>query len=77
MRAGDPITSTIKAMRTVLRNINPAYEWSPDTGTGNYFVLPEQDCSLPEATGKADIQRLSSGGFNFSSNFHLNPKPHM
>ncbi|KAJ6078396.1 hypothetical protein N7467_008149 [Penicillium canescens] len=29
MRAGDPITSTISAVQTVLREINPSYEWSP------------------------------------------------
>ncbi|KAJ5129985.1 uncharacterized protein N7515_006024 [Penicillium bovifimosum] len=29
MRTGDPITSTISAMQTVLRKINPSYEWSP------------------------------------------------
>jgi hypothetical protein len=29
MRAGDPIASTISAMQTVLRKINPSYEWSP------------------------------------------------
>jgi hypothetical protein len=29
MRAGDPITSTISAIQTVLRKINPSYEWSP------------------------------------------------
>lgn len=29
MRAGDPITNTISAIQTVLRKINPSYEWSP------------------------------------------------
>lgn len=41
MRAGDPIASTIKAIQTVLRNINPAFEWSPPTDTAekNRIVL--------------------------------------
>jgi hypothetical protein len=29
MRAGDPIASTISATQTVLRKINPSYEWTP------------------------------------------------
>ncbi|KGO74105.1 Transcription factor, fungi [Penicillium italicum] len=33
MRAGDPIASTIVAMQTVLRNINPSYEWVPPLAT--------------------------------------------
>ncbi|KAJ5583150.1 hypothetical protein N7535_001770 [Penicillium sp. DV-2018c] len=29
MRAGDPVKSTISAVQTVLRKINPSFEWSP------------------------------------------------
>lgn len=29
MRAGDPIASTITSIQTVLRKINPSYEWTP------------------------------------------------
>lgn len=29
MRAGDPITSSISAIQTTLRKINPCYEWLP------------------------------------------------
>ncbi|RJE21545.1 hypothetical protein PHISCL_06117 [Aspergillus sclerotialis] len=29
MRVGDPIASTITSIQTVLRKINPSYEWSP------------------------------------------------
>lgn len=41
MRAGDPIASTISAMQTVLRNINPSYEWAPLLATtGDNFAPP-------------------------------------
>ncbi|KAJ5209319.1 hypothetical protein N7449_003698 [Penicillium cf. viridicatum] len=41
MRAGDPIASTISAMQTVLRNINPSYEWVPlSATTGDNFAPP-------------------------------------
>ncbi|KAJ9489396.1 hypothetical protein VN97_g3869 [Penicillium thymicola] len=41
MRAGDPVTSTISAIQTVLRNINPSYEWVPLLATtGDNFVPP-------------------------------------
>ncbi|KAF7516090.1 hypothetical protein PCG10_002489 [Penicillium crustosum] len=41
MRAGDPIASSISAMQTVLRNINPSYEWVPPLATiGNDFASP-------------------------------------
>lgn len=35
MRAGDPITSTISAIQTVLRKINPSYEWTSYPKQGN------------------------------------------
>ncbi|CRL17388.1 Fungal transcriptional regulatory protein, N-terminal [Penicillium camemberti] len=41
MRAGDPIASSISAMQTVLRNINPSYEWVPPLATtGDNFATP-------------------------------------
>lgn len=36
MRAGDPIRSTISAIQTVLRKINPAFEWAPFLGAEEY-----------------------------------------
>ncbi|KAJ5163928.1 uncharacterized protein N7500_005758 [Penicillium coprophilum] len=35
MRAGDPVASTISAVQTVLRNINPSYEWLPLLATSS------------------------------------------
>ncbi|KAK4871059.1 hypothetical protein LT330_000296 [Penicillium expansum] len=40
MRAGDPIASTIAAMQTVLRNINPSYEWAPLLATTEDNIAP-------------------------------------
>ncbi|KAJ5616538.1 hypothetical protein N7537_001652, partial [Penicillium hordei] len=41
MRAGNPIASTISAVQTVLRNINPSYEWAPLLATtGDNFAPP-------------------------------------
>lgn len=37
MRAGDPITSTISAIQTVLRNISPTYEWVPYPKSDNSY----------------------------------------
>ncbi|KAJ5299019.1 hypothetical protein N7476_010576 [Penicillium atrosanguineum] len=37
MRDGDPITSTISAIQTVLRNISPTYEWIPYPRPANKF----------------------------------------
>lgn len=74
MRAGDPITSTIKAIRTVLRNINPAYEWSPYPSAENYSALAKQDLSLSHAPGKTDIQQPALGAFDSSTNPPLNPR---
>jgi hypothetical protein len=45
MRAGDPIASTISAIQTVLRNLNPLYEWSPYTTTNS------RQLGQPEGTG--------------------------
>ncbi|KAJ5691768.1 transcriptional regulator family: Fungal Specific TF [Penicillium macrosclerotiorum] len=44
MRAGDPIDSTISAIQTVLRRIDPSYEWSP------YPKLDEDSVSQSRAT---------------------------
>ncbi|KAJ5151569.1 hypothetical protein N7492_009864 [Penicillium capsulatum] len=37
MRAGDPITSSIAAIQTTLRNINPSYEWVPSSDAAGTF----------------------------------------
>lgn len=69
MRAGDPITSTIKAIQTVLRNINPAYEWSPYPGAANKCsTASKQDMSLPQAPGNVNIQQSPSSDFKLSFN---------
>ncbi|KAF5862893.1 hypothetical protein ETB97_011034 [Aspergillus alliaceus] len=40
MRAGDPIKSTIAAIQTVLKKLNPSYEWIPPKGLNP--ILDEQ-----------------------------------
>lgn len=42
MRDGDPINSTISAIQTTLRKINPAYEWSPYPKAEESSTLPSQ-----------------------------------
>ncbi|KAJ5773746.1 hypothetical protein N7457_008642 [Penicillium paradoxum] len=48
MRPGDPITSSILAVQTVLRKMNPSYEWIP------YLGLRGEDVGYP---GAAAIQQ--------------------
>ncbi|EKV06661.1 hypothetical protein PDIG_68570 [Penicillium digitatum PHI26] len=40
MQPGDPIASTISAMQTVLRKINPSYEWVPLLATTGDKIAP-------------------------------------
>lgn len=42
MRAGEPIKSTISAIQTVLRKINPAYEWTMYPNERSRDAQPEQ-----------------------------------
>ena len=37
LRVGDPIASSISAIQTTLRNIDPSYEWSPYPGASKTY----------------------------------------
>ena len=52
MRDGDPIKSTISAIQTVLRNLNPAYEWLP---------CPKPDNAYSSGTGDQPAESLAFG----------------
>jgi hypothetical protein len=51
MRGGDPITNTVTAIQTILRKINPSYEWSPypKAGPSSLPQAPAHDPSDPAA----------------------------
>lgn len=68
MRAGDPIASSISAIQTVLRRMNPSYEWSPYTApSGNHTRHSEttigRSVHAPDTT-----QRPLPHGFALSNN---------
>lgn len=48
MRAGDPVASTITSIQTVLRKINPSYEWSAPFNTGS--SIPPTGPSMIQAS---------------------------
>lgn len=48
MRAGDPIASSISAMQTVLRNINPSYEWVPPSVTTGDNIGPQGGTAIQQ-----------------------------
>ncbi|KAJ5667677.1 uncharacterized protein N7477_006247 [Penicillium maclennaniae] len=52
MREGDPITSTISAIQTVLRNLSPTYEWLP---------YPKPDNAFSNESGIQTAGSLGSG----------------
>lgn len=62
MRAGDPIQSTIGAIQTVLRNINPSYEWLPYTNQqSNYAPHRENSLSFPPGSRGAENRQIDTG----------------
>jgi hypothetical protein len=68
MRAGDPITSTISAIQTVLRNISPTYEWIPYPRPDNTFSnKTDEATAVSHATGVADGQQGMLNEHAFSS----------
>lgn len=62
MRAGDPITSTINAIQTVLRKTNPAYEWSAYTKATDP-TLSETIRPLSQPPGNTSSLQPPSSGF--------------
>lgn len=69
MRTGEPITSTISAIQTVLRNINPTYEWIPDPKPDNkYSTETDGGTTVSHASGVAGRQQGILNEHPFSSN---------
>ncbi|KAB8264651.1 hypothetical protein BDV32DRAFT_145328 [Aspergillus pseudonomiae] len=50
MREGDPIKSTITAIQTVLKKLNPAYEWIPPKGFSNTLDQQPTTAAQPYST---------------------------
>lgn len=71
MRAGDHITSSILAIQTTLRNINPCYEWLPHSATTETFEPPSTTAlspsHVPDIMNEASFPRAAfSSHWNFS-----------
>jgi hypothetical protein len=76
MRAGDPITSTISAIQTVLRNISPTYEWQPYPKPDNlYSSGADEGSAESHAIGGSDSQLGMLNQHAFSSNASLGSMP--
>ena len=76
MRGGDPITSTISAIQTTLRNINPAYEWSPYPKTEDeYLSRSEGDPSLSQMQRDMKSSQVLPNSLNFSASSPSGPRP--
>lgn len=68
MRPGDPITSTISAIQTVLRNISPTYEWMPYPKPDNTFSNKTDEAMVvSHTTDVADGQQGMLNDHSFSS----------
>ncbi|KAJ5640250.1 uncharacterized protein N7484_008112 [Penicillium longicatenatum] len=76
MRPGDPISSSIAAIQTTLRNINPSYEWlqCPKAG-GNNAVGVGSNSYLSRAQDTTDSQQAPLNGLAFPSKSVLGPSP--
>ncbi|KAJ6115455.1 hypothetical protein N7486_001233 [Penicillium sp. IBT 16267x] len=76
MRPGDPISSSIAAIQTTLRNINPSYEWlqGPNAG-GNDPVGTGSNPYLSRAQDTMDNQQAPLNGLAFPSKSVLGPGP--
>lgn len=59
MRAGDPITNTISAIQTILRKINPSYEWSPSAKSTEPGVHSTESTSLPQTAAYEHNKQLN------------------
>lgn len=75
MRAGDPIRATIKAIQTVLCNINPSYEWCPYVSeTEKYDLGREESMSIPQNTGLSTNPQVQNGA-SLAANSLAGPLP--
>lgn len=63
MKREEPTTSTIKAIQTTLRSIDPSYEWSPYPENLANFKIPDRTDS--------GMQPFTSDGLSFPTNYRL------
>ncbi|KAJ5513768.1 hypothetical protein N7463_003320 [Penicillium fimorum] len=75
MRAGDPIASTISAVQTVLRNINPSYEWLPLLATTGDNIAPPGGTAIHQ--GVIPDRRHRPSNAAISQNAPLGMRPDM
>ncbi|CAG8355553.1 unnamed protein product [Penicillium salamii] len=57
MRAGDPIASSISAIQTVLRRMNPSYEWPPYTSSSGRQPRPSEPAAMGQPAVPNTAQR--------------------
>ncbi|KAJ5583998.1 uncharacterized protein N7459_003798 [Penicillium hispanicum] len=76
MRAGDPITNTISAIQTVLRSINPSYEWTLYHSPADCHAMGTDNSRRPmsQSHGGMDSQQESFNGPTFSPSPFLGPR---
>lgn len=78
MRSGDPISSSIAAIQTTLRKINPAYEWLQCPKAGEkYSVGAGSNPYLSQAQDTMDNQHAPLNGLAFPSKSVLGPDPEL
>ncbi|KAJ5931154.1 hypothetical protein N7466_006647 [Penicillium verhagenii] len=76
MRPGDPISSSISAIQTTLRKINPSYEWLQCPKAGDKNVFRDGDNSYaPLTQDTMNHQQVPLTGLAFSSQSLLEPGP--
>ncbi|KAI2692599.1 transcriptional regulator family: Fungal Specific TF [Penicillium roqueforti] len=75
MRAGDPIASTIAAMQTVLRNINPSYEWVPLLATTGDNIAPPGGTAIQQGLTSDGRHRLLPKNPPIPQNLSIGMRP--
>lgn len=75
MRAGDPIASSISAIQTVLRRMNPAYEWPPHTASGGNHVRHSETAPTRQVHAPNTAQRPLPNDLALSNNLSMGVKP--
>lgn len=75
MRPGDPIASTISAIQTVLRKINPSYEWLPYAPSGAENIPHPEPAATQQvfSADRGNRSLLNSPGFPQSSSLGMRP----
>ncbi|KAJ5771559.1 hypothetical protein N7520_002088 [Penicillium odoratum] len=76
MRTGDPISSTIAAIQTTLRNVDLSYEWIPGPKTGDQIQFTDGSTPyISRVQDAMDSQQALLNGSTFPSKSSLGPGP--